>query len=167
MTGRDILSSVENDPATIGEIIVDGVLIRPLGLRNETTHFKKHDVYGDWTLDGKEYYLNLLELLPVLNEKTGYHRVPLSDIAWKGFDLDMSLRADNCICCMGNRFRESDPLRPGILLEGISNPGGRKYRCIDGKHRIEALLSYEQTLGTFYILNMDHIKCHLNHYYKE
>ena len=149
-----------------GYFIVDGVMITRLGVGDQYTHFEVNDVYGDWTLDGKEYYLNIKDLLPILNEKTGFHRVPLSDIAWKGFDLDMTLRADNCICCNGNRFRDCNPTIPGILLEGTSNPGGRKYRCLDGKHRIEVLLSYEQTIGTFYILNMDHIRYYLNEYDK-
>jgi len=141
----------------------DGYILTPLGIgNNQYSHFNVDKVYGDWTLEGKEYYLRLSNLLSILNEKTGFHRVELSDIAWKGFDLDMSLRADNCTCCNGNRFRDCNPTMPGILLEGIPNPGGRKYRCIDGKHRIEALLSYEQILGTFYILNMDHIRYYLN-----
>ena len=157
----------------VKDLIINGSLIRPLGLGSDRTHFKNSIIYeknnrgysyGDWSLDGKEYYLDLIDLLPVLNDKTGYHYVELSDIAWKGFDLDMSLRADNCICCNGNRFRNCDPIVPGILLEGIPNPGGRKYRCIDGKHRIEALLSYEQTHGTFYILNMSHIIDYLKEY---
>ena len=144
-----------------GYFILDGVMITPLGVGDEFTHFDLDPVYGDWTLDGKEYSLNIVDLLPILNDKTGFHRIKLSDIAWKGFDLDMSLRADNCICCNGNRFRDCNPIMPGVLLEGIQNPGGRKYRCLDGKHRIEALLSYEQTIGTFYILNMDHIEYYL------
>jgi len=147
-----------------GYFILDGVMITPLGVGDEFTHFDLDPVYGDWTLDGKEYSLNIVDLLPILNDKTGFHRIKLSDIAWKGFDLDMSLRADNCICCNGNRFRDCNPIMPGVLLEGIENPGGRKYRCLDGKHRIEALLSYEQTIGTFYILNMDHIRYYLMDY---
>ena len=152
---------------TYGYHIIDGYILTPLGISDyQCTFFDLDPVYGDWTLNGKEYYLNLNDLLPVLNDKTGFHRVELSDIAWKGFDLDMNLRADNCICCNGNRFRECIPTMPGVLLEGVENPGGRKYRCLDGKHRIEALLSYEQTIGTFYILNMDHIRYYLNEYDK-
>ena len=149
-----------------GYFIVDGVMITPLGVRDQYTYFEMDNVYGDWTLDGKEYYLNIKDLLPILNDETGFHCVELSDIAWKGFDLDMSLRADNCVCCNGNRFRDCNPTMPGILLEGTSNPGGRIYRCLDGKHRIEALLSYHQTHGSFYILNMDHIKYYLIKYDK-
>ena len=144
----------------------DGYILTPLGIGDQYTYFEMDNVYGDWTLDGKEYYLNIKDLLPILNDENGFHLVELSDIAWKGFDLDMSLRADNCSCCNGNRFRDCNPTIPGILLEGTSNPGGRKYRCLDGKHRIEALLSYEQTIGTFYILNMDHIRYYLNEYDK-
>ena len=149
-----------------GYHLIDGYILTPLGIGDQYTCFEIDDVYGDWTLDGKEYYLNIKDLLPILNENTGFYRVELSDIAWKGFDLDMSLRADNCPCCNGNRFRDCNPTMPGILLEGTSNPGGRRYRCLDGKHRIEALLSYEQTIGTFYILNMDHIRYYLNEYDK-
>ena len=145
--------------------IVDGYVLTPLGIGDTQRAYMDNSIYyGDWTFEGKQYYLNLIDLLPILNDKTGFHRVELSDIAWKGFDLDMSLRADNCPCCNGNRFRDCNPTMPGILLEGIENPGGRKYRCLDGKHRIEALLSYEQTLGTFYILNVDHIRYYLNEY---
>ena len=149
-----------------GYFIIDGLMITRLGVGDQYTFFEIDEVYGDWTLDGKEYYLNIKDLLPILNDENGFHRVKLDDIAWKGFDLDMSFRADNCFCCNGNRFRDCNPTIPGILLEGTSNPGGRRYRCLDGKHRIEALLSYGQTIGTFYILNMDHIKYYLNEYDK-
>ena len=73
----------------------------------------------------------------------------------------MSLRADNCPCCNGHRFKECNATIPGILLEGTSNPGGRKYRCLDGKHRIEALLSYEREYGIFYVVTMSDIEKHL------
>ena len=149
-----------------GYFIIDGLMITRLGVGDQYTFFEIDEVYGDWTLDGKEYYLNIKDLLPILNDENGFHRVKLDDIAWKGFDLDMSFRADNCFCCNGNRFRDCNSTIPGILLEGTSNPGGRKYRCLDGKHRIEALLSYEQTHGSFYILNMDHINEYLIKYDK-
>ena len=100
----------------------DGYILTPLGIGDQYTYFEVDNTYGDWTLDGKEYYLNIKDFLPILNDKTGFHRVELSDIAWKGFDLDMSLRADNCVCCNGNRFRDCNPTMPGILLEGIENP---------------------------------------------
>tara|TARA_Y100001963_G_scaffold50933_1_gene71267 strand:+ start:1214 stop:1675 length:462 start_codon:yes stop_codon:yes gene_type:complete len=143
--------------------IVNSIITRPLGLSEwQRTLFEINPVYGDWSLDDKIYDLYLHDLLPVLNDKTGFHYVKLNDIAWKGFDLDMSVRGENCICCDGDRFRDCDSTKPGILLEGIKNPGGRKYRCLDGKHRIEVLLSYGQEYGNFYILNVDHIRHYLN-----
>ena len=81
---------------TYGYHIIDGYILTPLGISDyQCTFFDLDPVYGDWTLNGKEYYLNLNDLLPVLNDKSGFHRVELNDIAWKGFDLDMNLRADN------------------------------------------------------------------------
>ena len=144
--------------------IVDGDIVRPLGVGGHKTHFLNCPFYGDWTLNGKTYDLILSDLLPLLDED--FYRIKLSDIAWKGFDLDMSVRGENCICCDGDRFRDCDSTKPGILLEGIKNPGGRKYRCLDGKHRIEVLLSYGQEYGNFYILNMDYIRNHLMKYDK-
>ncbi len=67
--------------------IVNSIITRPLGLSEwQRTHFEINPVYGDWSLDGKIYDLYLHDLLPILNDKTGFHYVKLSDIAWKGFD---------------------------------------------------------------------------------
>ena len=152
--------------------IMDGDIVRPLGVGDNRTHFMKYNLYGDWTLNGKAYNLNISDLLPLLKED--FYRIKLSDIAWKGFDLDMSVRCENCPCCNGHRFRECDTTTPGILLDCdpipgntlsdctyIENPGGRKYRCLDGKHRIEALLSYEREYGIFYVVTMSDIEKHL------
>lgn len=152
--------------------IMDGDIVRPLGVGDNRTHFMKYNLYGDWTLNGKAYNLNISDLLPLLKED--FYRIKLSDIAWKGFDLDMSVRGENCPCCNGHRFRECDTTTPGILLDCdpipgntlsdytyIKNPGGRKYRCLDGKHRIEALLSYEREYGIFYVVTMSDIERHL------
>ena len=35
-----------------GYFILDGVMITPLGVGDEFTHFDLDPVYGDWTLDG-------------------------------------------------------------------------------------------------------------------
>ena len=152
--------------------IVDGDIVRPLGVGGHKTHFLNCPFYGDWTLNGKTYDLILSDLLPLLDED--FYRIKLSDIAWKGFDLDMSVRGENCPCCNGDRFRDCDTTTPGILLDcspnpgngqvdgkDIKNPGGRRYRCLDGKHRIEALLSYEREYGIFYVLNISDIEKYL------
>ena len=152
--------------------IMDGDIVRPLGVGDNRTHFLNCPLYGDWTLNGKTYDLNISDLLPLLKED--FYRIKLSDIAWKGFDLDMSVRGENCPCCNGDRFRDCDTTTPGILLDCdpspgntssdcnyIKNPEGRKYRCLDGKHRIEALLSYEREYGIFYVVTMSDIENYL------
>ena len=103
--------------------------------------------------------------MPVLNDcETAadvLHKVYLDDIAWKGFDHDKSNLGDYCGCCGGYRFRDCDTTIPGILLEGVQNPGGKYYRCLDGKHRIYALMSYQMQYGNFYVLNMSDIEKYL------
>ena len=128
---------------------------------NETTTFGYDPVYGDWSiLKDTVVRLNLHDIIDLLNEK-GITEVILEDIAWKGFDLGMDKRGVNCVCCGGEQYIHCNNRVPGILLKGVKNPGGRKYRCIDGKHRIEALLSYDMVIGNFFVLDIEDIKPYL------
>ena len=153
---------MKNKPIVLPMGAINGTILRPLGLdRGSRTHFEMDRIYGDWTLDGQTYHLNLFDLMPLLNDDNGFEYVKLTDIAWKGFDMGMSIRAENCICCNGDKFVNCDSTRPGILLDGVKNLEGRRYRCLDGKHRIEALLSYGIEYGNFYVLTLDQIKGYL------
>ena len=130
---------------------------------NETTTFGYDPVYGDWGIlndKDKIIRLNLHDLIDLLNKK-GITEVKFDHIAWKGFDLGMDKRGMNCVCCGGERYIHCNNRVPGILLKGVKNPGGRKYRCIDGKHRIEALLSYDMVIGNFFVLDIKDIKPYL------
>ena len=144
-------------------------LSNPLNLLpGEKSNFDFDIIYGDWRLheiSSDPLVLRLVDLIPILKDKS-FKLVKLDEIAWKGFDLGLDQRGDNCPCCNGIRFKDADSTSPCILLEGTNNPGGRKYRCIDGRHRIEALLSYEITTGLFYKLTLDDIKEHLRTYYE-
>ena len=45
---------------TYGYHIIDGYILTPLGISDyQCTFFDLDPVYGDWTLNGKGYYLNL------------------------------------------------------------------------------------------------------------
>ena len=130
---------------------------------NETTTFGYDPVYGDWGIlndKDKIIRLNLHDLIDLLNKK-GITEVKFDHIAWKGFDLGMDKRGVNCVCCGGEGYIHCNNRVPGILLKGVKNPGGRKYRCIDGKHRIEALLSYDMVIGNFFVLDIEDIKPYL------
>lgn len=128
----------------------------------ETTTFGYDPIYGDWSiLKGVIVRLNIHDLIDVINEKAnleGIQEVKFDDIAWKGFDMDMDKRGANCVCCGGERYIHCNNRIPGILLKGVKNPGGRKYRCIDGKHRIESLLSYGMEVGNFFVLGIEDVK---------
>ena len=123
-----------------------------------------HDkLYGDWRLleiSSDSLSLELIDLVPILNQKD-VKLIKLNDIAWRGFNLNMNQRGSNCLCCNGLRFKSCDSTSSGILLEGFKNPGKRKYMCIDGKHRIESLLSHNLKTGTFFILNRSDIENHI------
>tara|TARA_A100000172_G_C3032502_1_gene107253 strand:- start:781 stop:1215 length:435 start_codon:yes stop_codon:yes gene_type:complete len=129
---------------------------------NESATFSSDDsIYGNWRIiEGKDTRLYLNDLLPILNKK-GFQLVRFDHIAWKGFNLSMDKRGMNCVCCGGERYIHCNTRVPGILLEGVKTPRGKRYMCIDGKHRIEALLSYDMEYGNFCVLNFDDIKDHL------
>tara|TARA_X000000368_G_scaffold354827_1_gene296412 strand:- start:896 stop:1339 length:444 start_codon:yes stop_codon:yes gene_type:complete len=131
----------------------------------ETTTFGYDPIYGDWCiLKDTVVRLNLDDIVHILNKKgnvEGIQVIKFDDIAWKGFNLDMDKRGINCACCGGERYIHCSTRVPGILLKGVKNPEGRKYRCIDGKHRIEALLSYNMKYGHFFVLDIEDIKPYL------
>ena len=121
--------------------------------------FNNDKIYGDWTIEGKSYYLQLRKLIDIINV-TPIQEFDLIDIAWKGFNLGMDKRGINCPCCAGDKYVFADTAVPGLLIEGY-NVYGKRYRCIDGKHRIEALLSYNMKHGLFGLLNFSDIKPYL------
>ena len=139
-------------------------LSSPLNLLpGENSSFNLDIIYGDWRLheiSSDTLVLRLVDLIPILKDKS-FKLVELDEIAWKGFDLGMDKRGMNCVCCGGERYIHCNNRVPGILLKGVKNPGGRKYRCIDGKHRIEALLSYDMEVGNFFVLDIEDVKPYL------
>lgn len=128
--------------------------------------FCYEELYGDWRLleiSSNSLFLELIDLIPILNQKD-VKLIKLKDVAWRGFNLNINQRGNDCLCCDGLRFKLCDTSLPGILLEGFKNPGERKYMCIDGKHRIESLLSHNLKTGIFFILNRSDIENHLNNW---
>ena len=108
--------------------------------------------YGDWRLNKQPFTLELSQLTPLLT-KERLQTLSLDDIAWKGKHLPSKFTGNNCICCGGARYREADIQYPCIVVEGMSNMYGNKYRLIDGKHRVQKL----QGISTFYVLTWEDI----------
>ena len=108
--------------------------------------------YGDWRLNKEPFEIELSQLTPLLTEER-LQTLSLDDIAWKGKHLPSKFTGNNCVCCGGTRFREADTQYPGIVVEGMSNMYGNKYRLIDGKHRVQKL----QGNSKFYVLTLEDI----------
>ena len=113
--------------------------------------------YGDWRVNKEKFKLELSQLSPLLTEDK-LRRIQLDEIAWKGKHLPMKFTGENCICCGGKRYKNADIRYPGIVVEGMPNMYGDKYRLIDGKHRIRKLYGRFEEDALFYVLYIDEIE---------
>lgn len=56
------------------------------------------------------------------------------------------------------RYQNCDIGFPGILVMGMPNPDNRRYRMIDGNHRLHKMKDLSLTQAAFYVLEYDDIK---------
>mgnify|MGYP003657378585 CR=1 FL=1 len=142
-----------------------------IGFRKEINSFSNgvHSAtnssrYGNWCIpeiSNNNLYLKLNDIKHLLvREKL--RSISFEDICWKGRKLNMDKRGSNCICCNGKRYIKGpfnyDTNHPGIIVKNVSNPLNKKYRMIDGKHRIEKMISENRVKASFFVLNLDEIK---------
>lgn len=55
------------------------------------------------------------------------------------------------------RYEACDTRYPGIVLANAANPCDRKYRLVDGNHRIQKLLALGQNGGRFHVFTLDEV----------
>tara|TARA_R100001594_G_scaffold147671_2_gene201103 strand:+ start:594 stop:938 length:345 start_codon:yes stop_codon:yes gene_type:complete len=77
------------------------------------------------------------------------------EIGWKGMYLDKSKINENCICCKGERYYKCNINLPCIVADNVLNPHGKKYRLIDGKHRINCMRDLGITSSQFYVITKE------------
>jgi len=122
---------------------------------------RDENYYGDWRIpeldSSDEIPIRLRRINPLLTENN-IIEVDFNDIQWFGFDLPSRITGENCICCGGERTKKADLSKLGILLDGTTTYSGRRYRSMDGRHRIEKLRSMGFTRSKFYVLNFAEIK---------
>lgn len=95
--------------------------------------------HGDWRVENKDADLYLPEIAHLLIEtKTIDHE----DIAWKNFPGKYE----------GIRYDECDISYPGIVCKDAPNPYGKKYRMIDGSHRMAKMTDMKVTKSCYYII---------------
>ena len=112
-------------------------------------------VYGDWSLNGIEGRIYLERLKPAL-KKIKEEKIKIDEIGWKGRHLSKE-ESINCPCCNGERYTKCDINIPGIVALNAPNPYNKKYRMIDGKHRIRKMQNNGITYGSFYVFTYEKI----------
>ena len=124
------------------------------------------EFYGNWIIpELPERYLGirLRRITPLLTDDR-IQEIDINTIQWMGFDLPNRLRGENCICCDGKRTREADLSKLGLLLDGTTTYSGRRYRSMDGKHRIEKAILKGHTSFKFYVFHIDEIRDYFSDY---
>ena len=116
--------------------------------------------YGDWRLpqvsnDDLFLYLSEIEHLLTDNRRENLF---ISDISWKGENLPLEMTGSKCICCNGERYRNCNTKYSGIVLDHASNNSLKRYRLLDGKHRLRKLIDSGYYRANFYVLQLDEIQ---------
>ena len=112
----------------------------------------KNNIHGDWRVNNdNSTVLRLSDILHLLTDDI-IETVDHDEIGWKGMHLHPHYTTDNCICCNGRRYKTCDIKYPGILSVNAPNPYNKKYRMIDGKHRIAKMLQLGISRSKFYVI---------------
>ena len=82
----------------------------------------------------------------------------ISDISWKGENLPLEMTGSKCICCNGERYKNCNTKYSGIVLDHASNNPLKRYRLLDGKHRLRKLIDRGYYRANFYVLTLDEIQ---------
>ena len=117
---------------------------------------------GDWRIDGNQYRLCIDDIQHLLSDDKK-QTVKLDEICWKGWNLGKGKIGPNCICCNGNRYKSQHlSYDPPVIITNMGNPANRKYRMVDGKHRMHRLVLNDSIEGVFYVLDYSEIKQYMD-----
>lgn len=161
-----LLEGIEGDMAVLhrhGECSIEDIYpLRDFNGNDEIHHTYYEDmIAGTWTLPSDRNYINLQGLVKLYTEER-LMEVSLDDIDGISLDLPERMRGENCACCNGERFITADTKKPLILFVGLENPMGRKYRVMDGKHRIAKLRWCGKDTAMAYVLHIDEVLPYFN-----
>ena len=116
--------------------------------------------YGDWRLpqvSNDDLFLYLSEIEHLLTDDRR-ENLFITDISWKGENLPLEMTGSKCICCNGERYRNCNTKYSGIVLDHASNNSLKRYRLLDGKHRLRKLIDSGYYRANFYVLTLDEIQ---------
>ena len=128
---------------------------------NHLTNFNER-IAGKWTLPSDGQVLMLRGLIKLCTEDK-LQTIDISDIGGMGFDLPDRMLGKTCACCGGERFITADMQKPIFLIDGLVDEQlGRRYRNMDGKHRIAKRKYFGLTTVEAYVFHIDEILPYIN-----
>ena len=108
-----------------------------------------HAIGGAWSLPGYDpERLHLLPINPLIEAAADRPvvSIPFDEVGIRRRFVNIS------------RLAEADTSYPCMVLVDAPNPSGRKYRLIDGNHRIHRLIHEGQRVGRFYVFELDEVR---------
>lgn len=97
--------------------------------------------HGDWRIEGKDAKLYFYEISHLLTPDQ-IRIVNHEEIAFG------QLRRHR----QGERYDKCDISFPGIICDGAPNPFGKRYRMIDGRHRMAKMINMKVTKSCYYVI---------------
>jgi hypothetical protein len=105
-----------------------------------------HIMDGDWRIYQQDLYIDCRELYAYIRMKNiKPQEVDISMIAHK--ELDSILPSNT-------RFIKANILLPGILTN-MDNPLKKKYRLLDGRHRLKKAMSFGSNSFNAYVISAE------------
>lgn len=110
----------------------------------------KHIMTGDWQLQGKpEMVIEIPKVIQLINyRKLEPVELDIDCIAYKELDSIDTKEA---------RYIVANTNYAGIVVEGMENPYNKKYRLIDGRHRLLKTIKDNRLKFKVYILQEDDV----------
>ena len=113
---------------------------------------------NDWALNDFAISFIFVHDVTMLVSPSHLKEVKFDDIAYAGADYYPHRAGWNCNCCAGRYYVNANILFPGILIDGMDNPNGLRYRMIDGRHRLDKMRLNDMTKSRFYVFDYSEVK---------
>lgn len=106
-----------------------------------------HMMNGDWRIHHQDLYIDCRELYSYIRMKN-----------FEPDEIDMNLIAHkelDSISTSDIRFLNANPNLPGILAKDMINPQTKKYRMLDGRHRLKKSVLNGNTKFKAYVISQE------------
>jgi hypothetical protein len=94
----------------------------------------------------------------VINCKSVYSYIKFKDIQFSNVHISLiGYKELESICNDNIRYLRADITKPVILAKNMENPDMKKYRMIDGRHRLKKIINNGENVIKAYVLDRDEI----------